>query len=661
MSVVNMSSFVWGIADQLRGSFKPHQYGSVILPFVVLRRLDCVMEPHRDAMKQIAGQTLPPRVALMQAHEQTGLWLYNTSPHSMASLLDDADALADNLIEYVNGFSDNIDVFKRFKFADAITELDEANILYAAASRFAEADFHPDAVSNSEMGDLFEDLIRRFSEMSNETAGEFYTPRDAVRLVVDLAIAEDTQLGSQGVPVRTIYDPTAGTGGMLSLAEEHIRAQNPKAALTLFGQELNPESYAICKSDLLMKGHDADNIKFGDTLANDQHEGRTFDFCLANPPYGVDWKKSEKSVRDEAALGGNGRFGHGLPAVSDGQMLFLCHLASKMRPAGADGTGGGRVGVVLNGSPLFNGGAESGPSEIRRWLLESDQVEAIVALPTDMFFNTGISTYVWVLDNTKREERRGKVQLIDATGFNTKMRKGLGSKRVEIVDEHRTEILKAYAAFEETDISKVFDNEDFGYWTITVERPLRLAFDITDEQIESVTSDKRFKALDPDDLTKALDVMKGTRYDSRDKFLSAFNAALKRQNVKLSAAQMKAVVDFVGIRDETAEICRDKKGNIEADTKGRDTENIPFGWNDTDKSAQYNGVRDKVIDDYMAAEVLPHVPDAWVDLDKTKVGFEIPFTRHFYTYVPPRPLAEIDMDLERVAGEIMAMLQEVEG
>lgn len=658
---MNLSSFVWGIADQLRGSFKPHQYGSIILPFTVLRRLDCIMEPHREVMADIARQQVPSRVALMQTHKETGLWLYNTSPHTLASLLDDADSLADNLIEYVQAFSDNIDLFTRFKFADAVTELDEANLLYAVAARFAEADFHPDQVSNSEMGDLFEDLIRRFSEMSNETAGEHYTPRDAVRLVVDLTIAEDTALGSEGKPVRTIYDPTAGTGGMLSLAEEHIHQQNPNAALTLFGQELNPESYAICKSDLLMKGHDANNIKFGDTLANDQHEGRTFDFCMANPPYGVDWKKSEKSVRDEAEMGDAGRFGHGLPSVSDGQMLFLCHLASKMRPAKDDGSGGGRVGVVLNGSPLFNGGAESGPSEIRRWLLESDMLEAIVALPTDMFYNTGIATYIWVLDNTKQESRTGKVQLIDATGFGTKMRKGLGSKRVEITDGDRAKVLDTYASMEQSDISRIFDNEDFGYWTITVERPLQLAFDVTDEQIVAVLADKKFKALDQDVLADVLGAVKGTRYTSRDEFIDAVTREAKMRSIKLSAVHLKGLQEMLGERDETAEICRDRKGQVEPDAKSRDTENVPFGWGDTDKFADGNGTRDAVIDAYMDAEVSPHVAGAWVDKSKTKVGYEIPFTRHFYTYVPPRPLDEIDADLERVAGEIMAMLQEVEG
>lgn len=656
----SLSSFVWSIADQLRGPFHQHEYGDVILPFTILRRLDATLEPHREVITQVI-ETTPTDVARsVRIKKDTGLSFYNTTPFTMARLLEDPDSLAANLSNYVHGFSANIDVFDRFKFDDTIKTLAEKERLYVVVRKFAETDLHPDIVTNSEMGDLFEDLIRRFAEASNQTAGDHFTPRDAVRLVVDLAISEDTKLANEIAPVRTVYDPTAGTGGMLSLAEDHVTAQNPKARLRLFGQEINDKSYAICKSDLLAKDQDPDNIKMGDTLANDQFPDRFFDYCLANPPYGVDWKASEKAVKDEAKRGALGRFGHGLPSVSDGQMLFLCHLVSKMRPAAGDGSGGGRVGVILNGSPLFNGGAESGPSEIRRWLLETDMVEAIVALPTDMFFNTGIATYIWVLDNTKREERRGKVQLIDATGFGSKMRKSLGSKRVEIVDDDRKTILSAYADFAESDISKVFDNEDFGYWTITVERSLRLAFEVTDEHVETVLADKKFKGFEQEALADVLIAVKGQRYMSRDEFLGDLTREAKARRIKFSAPQLKALCDLLGKRDEEAAICRDKKGNIEPDTKMRDTENIPFAWNDTDKHADANGTRKAVIDDYMEAEVLPHVEGAWVDHSKTKVGYEIPFTRHFYTYVPPRPLDEIDADLERVAAEIMDMLREVE-
>lgn len=656
----SLSSFVWSIADQLRGPFHQHEYGDVILPFTILRRLDATLEPHREVITQVI-ETTPTDVARsVRIKKDTGLSFYNTTPFTLGRLLEDPDSLAANLSNYVHGFSANIDVFDRFKFDDTIKTLAEKERLYVVVRKFAETDLHPDVVTNSEMGDLFEDLIRRFAEASNQTAGDHFTPRDAVRLVVDLAISEDTKLANEIAPVRTVYDPTAGTGGMLSLAEDHVTAQNPKARLRLFGQEINDKSYAICKSDLLAKDQDPDNIKMGDTLANDQFPERFFDYCLANPPYGVDWKASEKAVKDEAKRGALGRFGHGLPSVSDGQMLFLCHLVSKMRPAAGDGSGGGRVGVILNGSPLFNGGAESGPSEIRRWLLESDMVEAIVALPTDMFFNTGIATYIWVLDNTKREERRGKVQLIDATGFGLKTRKSLGSKRVEITEEQRTTILSAYADFAESNISKVFDNEDFGYWTITVERPLRLAFEVTGEQVEAVAADKRFKSFDQDALAESLMALEGQRYLSRDEFLGDLMREATVRRIKFSAPQVKALCDLLGDRDEDAAICRDRKGEIESDTKMRDTENIPFGWNNTDKHAQANGTREAVIDAYVDAEVLPHVDGAWVDHSKTKVGYEIPLTRHFYTYVAPRALEEIDEDLVRVAAEIMEMLREVE-
>jgi len=655
-----LSNFVWSVADQLRGPFHQHEYGDVILPFTILRRLDAIMEPHREVITQVIEATPTDLSRSMRIKKETGLSFYNTTPFSLARLLEDADSLEANLSNYAHGFSANIDVFDRFKFDDTIRTLAEKDRLYAVVRKFAETDLHPSVVSNSEMGDLFEDLIRRFAEASNQTAGDHFTPRDAVRLVVDLAISEDTKLANEVAPVRTVYDPTAGTGGMLSLAEEHVTAQNPKARLRLFGQEINDQSYAICKSDLLAKDQDPENIKLGDTLANDQFPDRFFDYCLANPPYGVDWKASEKAVRDEAKRGALGRFGHGLPAVSHGEMLFLCHLVSKMRPVAGDGFGGGRAGVILSGSALFNGSAESGPSEIRRWLLESDMVDAIVALPTDMFFNTGIATYVWVLDNAKREERRGKVQLIDATGFDSKMPKSLGSKRVEISDEDRKTILSAYADFAESDISRVLDNEDFGYWTITVERPLRLAFQVTDEQVETVVADKRFKGFDPDALAASLLAVKSQRYTSREDFLGTVTRGVKDRRMKFSAVQAKALCDLLGERDEDASIGRDKKGNIEPDTKMRDTENIPFGWNDTDKHAEANGAREAVIDAYMKAEVLPHVEGAWVDHSKTKVGYEIPHTRHFYKYVPPRTLDEIDADLEKVAAEIMEMLRVVE-
>jgi type I restriction enzyme M protein len=567
--VSSLGNFVWSIADQLRGVYKPHQYGGVILPFTILRRLDCILEPTRDPVRTLAkkydGGELDVKV-----RQKTGFRFYNTSEYDFAKLLADPEGLRSNLIDYISRFSANVDVFERFKFENEIATLHEKSRLYLVVSKFAEVDLHPETVPNAEMGDLFEELIRKFAEASNEEAGEHYTPRDAIRLMVDILFAEQSIALLEPGVVRTIYDPTAGTGGMLSVAEERLLERNPEARLKLFGQEINDQSYAICKSDMIAKGQDASNVQLGDTLIDDKFAGKTFDFCLSNPPYGVDWKAAHESVKAEAAQFPNGRFGHGLPPVSDGQMLFLTHLAHKMRPAR---DGGGRAGIVLNGSPLFNGAAESGPSQIRRWLLHSDLVDAIIALPTNMFFNTGIATYVWILDNTKARERKGKVQLIDAASFWTKLRKNLGAKNREIGAADRERILKLYDDFVETEYSKIFDVSDFGYWTITVERPLL---------------------------------------------------------------------------DEAGNLVIDAKGRPKPDAKLRDTENVPFN-------------HEGGIDGYFETEVLPHVPDAWIDEKKTKVGYEIPFARHFYRYVPPRPLAEIDADLDAQIATIFALLREVEG
>ena len=574
----SLGNFVWTIADQLRGPYKPHQYGGVILPFTILRRLDCILEPTRDQVRELAGKYEGGALDI-QVKRSTGLAFYNTSRYDFARLLEDPEGLRANLIDYLTGFSSQIDVFERFKFEAEIATLDEKNRLYLIVSKFAEVDLHPDSVPNAEMGDLFEHLIRKFAEASNETAGEHYTPRDAIRLMVDLLFADDAEALLEPGTVRTVYDPTAGTGGMLSVAEERLLERNPQGRLRLYGQEQNDESYAICKSDMIAKGQDAANIGLGDTLADDLFWDRTFDFCLSNPPYGVDWKASEEAVKKEALTPGS-RFSHGLPAIGDGQMLFLCHLAHKLRPAG---DGGGRAGIVLNGSPLFSGAAESGPSRIRQWLLEKDVVDAIVALPTNMFFNTGIATYIWILDNNKPEERRGKIQLIDATSFWTKLRKNLGAKNREVDAEARDRILRLYDAFDEADpeYSKVFIAADFGYWTVTVERPLL---------------------------------------------------------------------------DTEGEVVTDKKGKPKPDPKRRDSENIPFAYaGNLDGLAGCNAT----IEAYFDAEVQPHVPDAWVDSKKAKVGYEIPFTRHFYKYIPPRPLSEIDADLEEQVAKIQVLLREI--
>lgn len=577
-----LGSFIWSIADQLRGPYRPNQYGTVILPFTILRRLDCVLEPDRAAVRELAARYENPNRLKVEVKKATGRTFYNTSNYEFANLLADADGLADNLADYIDRFSADVDVFEYFDFKKEILALEKAGLLREIVKSFGAVDLHPDVVSNSDMGDAFEYIIRKFNEAANETSGDHYTPRDAIRLLVDLLFAEkDVDLTEGGI-IRSLYDPTAGTGGMLSLAEEHLLAQNSEAKLSLYGQEYNPQSYAICKSDLLAKGHDATNIAFGNTLTDDAFKGRQFDYCMSNPPYGVDWKQYAKAVKAERdSAGPYGRFAPGLPATSDGQMLFLLHLAHKMR---APEDGGGRVGIIMNGSPLFNGAAESGPSNIRRWLLENDLVEAIVALPTNMFFNTGLATYIWILDNTKHPDRQGKVQLIDGTSFWTKMRKNLGSKGREISDDDRAEVVRLYADFEdaEPDFSKVLRNDEFGYWTITIERPML---------------------------------------------------------------------------DENGNPVVDRKGNPKPDSKKRDTENVPFTYGGSTAGAA--GKRE-VIQTYFDAEVKPHVPDAWIDWDKTKIGYEIPFTRHFYKYAPPRPLAEIDADLEKQIAKILELLREVE-
>jgi type I restriction enzyme M protein len=579
--VSTLGSFIWSIADQLRGPYRPNQYGTVILPFTILRRLDCVLEPDRATVRELAARYENPNRLKVEVKKATGRTFYNTSNYEFTNLLADADGLADNLADYIDRFSADVDVFEYFDFKKEIVALEKAGLLREIVKSFGAIDLHPDVVSNADMGDAFEYIIRKFNEAANETSGDHYTPRDAIRLLVDLLFAEkDVDLSEDNI-IRSLYDPTAGTGGMLSLAEEHLLAQNPEAKLNLYGQEYNPQSYAICKSDLLAKGHYATNIAFGNTLTDDAFKGRQFDFCMSNPPYGVDWKQYAKAIKEERdSAGPYGRFAPGLPATSDGQMLFLLHLVHKMR---APEDGGGRVGIIMNGSPLFNGAAESGPSNIRRWLLENDLVEAIVALPTNMFFNTGIATYIWILDNTKHSDRQGKVQLIDGTSFWTRMRPSLGSKNRKISDDDRAKIVQLYADFEDADpdLSKVLRNNEFGYWNITVERPLM------------------------DDG--------------------------------------KPVVD--------------RKGNPKPDSKKRDTENVPFIYGDSTAGVE---AEREVIQAYFDAEVKPHFPDAWIDWAKTRIGYEIPFSRHFYKYVPPRSLAEIDADLEKQVATILDLLREVE-
>jgi len=604
-----LSSFIWSVADLLRGDYKQADYGKVILPFTVLRRLDCVLEPTRAAVlaeyeaRKGLGVDLSPFLK-----RKSGLPFFNTADIDMKRLVGDQDNIAQNLHFYIRGFSEDVrDIFERFEFAVQIDRLAKGGLLYLVTERFSRIDLHPDNVDNHQMGLVFEELIRRFAELSNETAGEHFTPREVIRLMVNLLFVEDDEALSKPGVIRTIYDPTAGTGGMLSVADDYLREHNPNARLVMHGQELNPESYAICKADMLIKGQDVSNIVFGNTLSDDGHPGAKFDYMLSNPPFGVEWKKVEAVVRREHDQQGyNGRFGPGLPRVSDGSLLFLLHLISKMRPA-VDG--GSRFAIVLNGSPLFTGGAGSGESEIRRYVLENDLLEAIVALPTDMFYNTGIATYVWVLTNRKPEHRKGKVQLINASSFWQKMPKSLGSKRKMMSPEDISEITRLFGDFVEArlatifnsegkevdrrilrpgdaepsapeggkvkvaPLSRIFSNQSFGYRTITVERPLR------DETGEIVLG-QRGKA----------------------------------------------------------------KGEPQPDTSLRDTENVPL---------------EEDVEAYFRREVLPHAPDAWIDHEKTKVGYEIPFNRHFYVFEPPRPLEEIDADLKQVVDSIRVMIEEL--
>ncbi|GAA1213847.1 class I SAM-dependent DNA methyltransferase [Rhodoglobus aureus] len=645
----NHATFIWSIADLLRGSFKAHQYGDIILPFTVLRRLDAVLAPTKQAVfaavEEAKSQEMPVRASLLRNKAGHEYSFWNESRFDMKSALGDSENVAVNLLDYVNGFSENVkDIFDKYKISERIAELDEHDLLFLVTQKFAEVDLSPASVPNEEMGHIFEELIRKFAEASNETAGEHFTPRDVVELMVDVLLAPESETLAKQNVVRSVYDPTAGTGGMLSVAEDHIRSANPSATLTLAGQEINPQSYAICKADMTVKGQSVDAIIFGDTLLHDGHTNSTFSYCLSNPPFGVDWKKQQKAVTEEHKdRGFAGRFGPGLPRVSDGSMLFLLHLISKMRPAE---DGGGRAAIVLNGSPLFTGGAGSGESNIRKWVLERDLLEAIIALPSDMFYNTGIATYIWVLSTKKSPERVGKVQLIDGSKLFHKMRKGLGSKRNELGQEDIAALVKLYDSTAEDECSKWFAVEDFFYRTITVERPLRLNWALTSERFTVAREAKALEKVDADWSTFAEQVEANQIEPMTDAaaFRKQIVSRLDAAGVSLSAAQLKALLAGLAERDESSPIIVDGKKRPEADPTLRDTENVPWGED---------------IHEYFEREVKPFAPDAWIDGSKTKEGCEIPFTRHFYKYVPPRSLEEIDADLDAVLGRIRARLEAV--
>jgi type I restriction enzyme M protein len=670
-------SFLWSIADLLNGAFKKSEFQKIILPFTVLRRLDYALEKTKDKVLE-TERTLKEK-GLDNRHGQlcraAGYAFYNTSKFTYESLLHDDANLALNLRQYVMGFSPNVrEIFAAFNFDDSIRDLDRVNLLYLLMERFNEkskVDLRPSALSNHEMGYVFEHLLRKFNEALNENPGEHFTPRDAIRLMVDLVLMFDKELAKGEGVARTVNDCCCGTGGILSISKEHILEINPRAKVHLYGQELNPFTWAIARADMLIlepEGKDAENIKLGSTLSDDQLSDMRFDLQFVNPPYGYEWSKDFDAVNAEAARGFDGRFGAGLPRKSDGQMLFLQHFIARMNDPKESQS---YIGIIMNGSPLFTGGAGSGESEIRRWILENDWLEAIVALPQQIFYNTGIGTYIWLLSNRKPAAHRGKVMLVDGSGeeFWSAMSKSLGSKRREITDAHRQAILKLVKERKPGPHVKIFDTTDFGYREIKVLRPLKLRFEVTEESLARLDTQSAFKNLAVSkkkaaaeqkreeqegqalqaEIRAALQSLAGQTYMNRDKFTAALDSALKKAGLKLKAPVLKAILAGTGERDDTAEICHDSQGNPEPDSELNDTENVPL--------------KEKV-ETYFAREVAPHVPDAWIDLTYCDekdgkvgfVGYEIPFNRHFYVFKPPQPLSVIDAELKACTDRILAMI-----
>jgi type I restriction enzyme M protein len=715
---------IWEIANRLRGPYRPPQYRLVMLPVIVLRRFDCVLETTKDAVlkehERLKARGLTEEAMekkLGKAADPTQKHpLYNTSPFTFQRLLGDPENIAPNLVAYINGFSPTARaIFERFKFGDQIEKLDASNRLFTIVKAMAEVDLtpeteaNPNGISNLQMGYLFEHLIMRFNEQANEEAGDHFTPREVIRLMTNLVYTGEQDVYKPGI-FRTIYDPACGTGGMLSESEKFILAQNSAAHVALYGQEYNDESWAICCSDMLIKDENPDSIALGDTLGDgkthDGFQGKRFHYMLANPPFGVEWKDQKKVVEKEHQTHGfNGRFGAGLPAINDGSLLFLQHMLSKMHPyaEGNEEAAGSKIAIVFNGSPLFSGAAESGPSNIRRWIIENDWLDAIVGLPDQLYYNTGIYTFVWLVTNRKPPERRGKVQLIDGTRFFQRMKKSLNNKRNEITDDQIRALTRCYGNYRDGEtaevgvngrtetrvVSRLFENREFGFLRITVERPLRMNFEATPERIARLdeqtafanlaTSKKRTnlaaaereieggRRLQDHLRTLLSSLATNGRYMDREAFADDVQRAAKRDGVKVPAPMLKAIFDALGERDPNAAICRDGKGHPEVDSNLRDAENIPLPENTTlplpldfgpDKPHdRLNAAFRDEIDAYMAREVLPHVPDAWVDYDKTKVGYEIPFNRHFYVYEPPRPLAEIQSDIAALEGEIADLLE----
>lgn len=644
-------SFVWAVADLLRGDFKPHEYGQVILPFVVLRRLECALEKNKEAViernKKLGGIKDPEAIL----NSVSGHNFYNVSPFNLSKILQDPNKVASNLNLYIHAFSPSAsEVLDKYGFPEKIKKLESADLLYQIVSKFADLDLYEESVSNEAMGYIFEELLRRFSEMSNETAGEHYTPREVIRLMVNLLFIEDSKSLSGEKPIRSIYDPACGTGGMLSIAEDHLHEMNPNIVLNVFGQELNDETWAIARSDLMIKGQDPKRITQGNSLTDeDGHSGTLFDYCISNPPYGVDWKKYEKKIRDEAEnLGYSGRYGAGLPRVSDGSFLFIQHMMSKMKPFDSKTKeGGSRIAVILSGSPLFSGQPGSGESEIRRWIIENDWLEGIVAMPDQMFYNTGIGTFIWIISNKKSEKSKGLVRLVDARNFGHKMKKNLGAKRKDFEPETISLITELYAnSFVENNHEniRVLKNEDFGFARLTVEQPLRLKWVITQATFEKIS-------IHLGDILKPLT---GSFYSSLSEAESAISA------LGIKGKELTSVIKAMTITDPEARAIIGRKYQFEADPDLRENENIdlPANYIELSDEKKVEAVNASA-NAHLIGEIHPYVTEAWVDHTKTKIGYEIPFTRHFFKYEKPRPSSEIAGEVEAIENQIKELMKDL--
>ena len=650
-------SLIWSVADILRGDFKPHEYGQTILPFVVLRRLECALEKTKDKVitksKSLEGKINDLETIL---NKESGHNFYNTSPLSLTKILQDPDKVASNLNSYIRAFSPSAsEVLDKYGFPDKIKKLEEQGLLYQIVGKFADLDLSEETVSNEAMGYVFEELLRKFSEMSNETAGEHYTPREVIRLMVNLLFIEDSKALAGQKPIRSIYDPACGTGGMLSIAEEYLHDLNPNIKLNVFGQELNPETWAIARSDLMIKGQDPTRITLGNSLNNeDGHAGKQFDYCISNPPYGVDWKKYQEPIEKEHKTKGfDGRYGAGLPRVSDGSFLFIQHMISKMKPV-VDKLetkdiieGGSRIAIILSGSPLFSGQAGSGESEIRRWIIENDLLEGIVAMPDQMFYNTGIGTYIWIISNRKDKKSKGLVRLVDARESGTKMRKSLGDKRKELTSDAIEQITSLYAnaSLNSSDKRvKVMKNEEFGFARLTIERPLRRVWRV----------DEGILATSQSSLRKRLEKLNGQTFLTQD---DAESAILKSG---FDQKEISLLLKHLATTDSTAKPLPGKKQKFEPDSDLRDNENIALPPGSIElNELQLLDVVKKSAEDHLRNEIHPHVSDAWVDHSKTKIGYEIPFTRQFYTYIPPRPVANIRVEIESLEEQIQDLMKDL--